>query len=924
MHALLLLSLCLAASDQARTQADVVVETPQLRAVLGPNGLWRSLVEKSTGTDLLRAQRQVPLASVAIGQKVHDANSLRALDRQWQIAFAGCDTQLILSVQPAPGWIAFRLQEIRGTRPDSVTLLRLATAITDHAGAHLGLAWNDRLAIGLRATNLQTQVTVARRKDHTQIVAVAQDQPGPRLEGSAVALLAVPTAQVKPTLAQLADSFHLPRNSAAGQDSKDLPAARESYWFVSLAEPDVDQWLRYCELADIRQILITSSAWCQQVGHYTFRPTYPAGLESLKRVVSRLQSRGIQVGMHCFASKISKTDAYVTPVPDRRFWVDMRATLAEDVDAQATSLRLLEDLSQWPGSPLTQRKYWEGGVTKHQEIVLDDEIVRYEQIGPEGQWNTLLGCRRGAWGTKAAAHRAGTEGRHYGVDGCINGYIIDQETGLLDEATGRLAAVFNACNFDLVYFDGGEDVDRNRFNYYVSNFQATAMSKFTRRPLVHMGTCLTHNLWHSFTRSGTVDTYLNTIHGRIAGGIPVDKWPTVREHIDRSVRRLANLADDMLPGELGWFGIWPKGPHTDGLQLDEIEYLMTKSLGYDAPISLETNLGQMESHPLTPGILQIVRAYQGLRRAGRVPAATRQALRETGKDWLLFRAMPDAVEQFVPVTRVETTAPGIRVWIGPLGQDTVAAVWHETGKDGRLLVPCPALSACDVEGKAIPVERSAGATSLALGPCRTTLRFARQDVTSVRALLAAAQFEARKLDVLWLQAEDYQRCEGATAKGSAVKVEDTEALGDFVVATQAQNLKQPHDWYWQYTVHIPRPGRWTIWARVRYPRGGDQSFGLGTPDEPLDLSGTRAIGNCGQAGKAWHWTGRGGGLTSAPPGMPITRKLPAGPFTFRIYPREGTGAALTAPRLDALCISEDPEYRPTDADAQAALQPAKR
>jgi hypothetical protein len=126
---------------------------------------------------------------------------------------------------------------------------------------------------------------------------------------------------------------------------------------------------------------------------------------------------------------------------------------------------------------------------------------------------------------------------------------------LLDEAQDRLAAVFNTAGFDMVYFDGGEDVDRSRFDYYVANFQANAMRKFRRRPIIHMGTIMTHGLWHSFARSSTVDTYLNTLSGAILGGKPPEKWPTVRDHIDQSVRYMLSVRADMMPGELGWFGI---------------------------------------------------------------------------------------------------------------------------------------------------------------------------------------------------------------------------------------------------------------------------------------------------------------------------------------------------------------------------------
>ena len=117
------------------------------------------------------------------------------------------------------------------------------------------------------------------------------------------------------------------------------------------------------------------------------------------------------------------------------------------------------------------------------EVVIDDEIIRYESIGPEGKWNTFLGCQRRAWGTKSLhpTSRKPSAGTTQST-ACINGYIIDQETDLLDEVTDQLAHVFNTCGFDMVYFDGCEDVDRRRFDYYAANFQAVAMSKSRSGP----------------------------------------------------------------------------------------------------------------------------------------------------------------------------------------------------------------------------------------------------------------------------------------------------------------------------------------------------------------------------------------------------------------------------------------------------------
>ena len=119
---------------------------------------------------------------------------------------------------------------------------------------------------------------------------------------------------------------------------------------------------------------------------------------------------------------------------------------------------------------------------------------------------------------------------------------------------------------------------------------------------------------------------------------------------------------------------------------------------------------------------------------------------------------------------------------------------------------------------------------------------------------------------------------------------------------------------------IPRAARWCVWARVRYTRPVDESFWFVPQTGDESASKPICLGNCGKNEAKWHWTARGGGSTAVPPGSPIVLKLPKGPFTFRIYGREGGAVAQNNPRLDCLCICDDPDYLPTDADARAALK----
>jgi hypothetical protein len=299
----------------------------------------------------------------------------------------------------------------------------------------------------------------------------------------------------------------------------------------------------------------------------------------------------------------------------------------------------------------------------------------------------------------------------------------------------------------MVYFDGGEDVDHRRFDYYVSKFQAAAMSKFTKRPLIHMGTIVTHHLWHSFTRSATVDTYPITLRSAIRAGAKVGEWPTVKQHVDHSVQYKQSVGEDRMPGELGWFGIWPAEKNSDGLQMDEIEYLMAKSLAYDAPISLQTSFGQMAAHPLTAGILEIVRSYEELRLSGAVPVSERERLRAPQRDFLLLR--DGSAPAFVDVAAAEVAGNrDVRAMAGVRGHDVVATVWHFTGQKGTLTItdaPTGAV-ALDVFGKPITVVHTDnGVWKIPLGPRRVTLVLPNSTMQSIKHLLGNARFAPAQL-----------------------------------------------------------------------------------------------------------------------------------------------------------------------------------
>ena len=930
--------LCFTQTNPATSAQPIVFQTKSCRAVLGENAIWQSLTETPSQRSLLATDRKTPIAYVQLNGKTHSANSARCQADRLIVGFSGVGTHLEYTLEQTDDWITFRLDRITGPRPQRITFLRIGVAITEHVGSRLNGAWDKQTAVIIRGTTRQTLCRPIRRLESTELTAAVQDAPGPKLEGSAATLLVVPTSDLKPVMARLAEAYGMPVNKTPdGVASKDTDMARDSYWFLSFAENEVDKVIECCRKTGFRQVMINSGAWCRSSGHYLFNTSrYPEGIESLKRTVDRFHKADILVGMHCFASKVSKVDPYVTPVPDRRFLVDRSAELANDLSADATTIPTTTDLSQWPGSPVAKQKVWEGTVEKHQEVVIDDEIIRYESIGPEGKWNTFLGCQRGAWGTKPAPHKSQTECRHYAVDGCINGYIIDQETDLLDEVTDQLAHVFNTCGFDMVYFDGCEDVDRRRFDYYAANFQAVAMSKFTKRPLIHKGGGFHHNLWHSFTSSATIDQYPGTYLAYLRAGGTIDQWPTCKDHIDRTAKRVVACHDDMIPGELGWFGINPADGEYDGLQYDEVEYLMCKSLAHDSPISLQTSFLRMEQHPLNEDILALIKRYETLRHQqygrpqmmlGGLSQEELERLKQPGKDFLIeMDVTGNPVVVDMQRVSVAGTNGDVRAFLGQPSdnpQYTLLTLWHGRGRDGKLALHTAVLpestvvseQGTDGDQSVLSVDGTPdGVLPVDHRYRKFVIRGASLD--QVRAAIEAATFTIRPPHRLWIQAANFTNSSGNMTTGSASGIEDPDALGDFIVSNSKIDRTGADGSYCEYIVQIPKKATWTFWARVRYPRGSDMSFGLVPDGQQVTLTGSQVFGNCGRNESKWHWTGRGGGITTVPPGSPIRLTLDKGEFRFRIYPREGPGTAQTNPRLDVICLCEDPDDLPTDDDAR--------
>jgi len=156
---------------------------------------------------------------------------------------------------------------------------------------------------------------------------------------------------------------------------------------------------------------------------------------------------------------------------------------------------------------------------------------------------------------------------------------------------------------------------------------------------------------------------------------------------------------------------------------------------------------------------------------------------------------------------------------------------------------------------------------------------------------------------------------------SRVGLSEAEALGEFLVpmVTATAETTAPDSWV-EFSAMVPKHGSYRLWGRVRFPAGAEESFRVSSANVASN-TGEPVLG-AGQDPRHWHWV-NGGAV-----------QLPAGPWTFRIHPQRAAAstfgplrwrqAELTqTPRLNLLCLTDDPSFVPTDAEAQTALRLAK-
>ena len=604
----------------------IVLANETLRYVIGADGTNLAFVDLATGQDYCKHEPATSVARAKVGEQWHDAATARADGDRIALTFADTPATATLAVTRHARHLVF---EVIAASDEVEELQLLNIELT------LGGSLEEPFAACALALNLQTRVREMPGPNR-RLAATCYQRFG--LAGAAVAIVASPTPDLRDALKEaVSASDTLPQSPLGGPWAMDAPINRASYLFAVPTEENVEDIIRTLKSIGFNQVQIHGGRGTYRFGDCLPNPNrYPNGVASVKAVIDRLHEEDIYVGMHPYAFFIDKATPWVTPVPDPGLASQATFTLAADLPADATTVPVLQSTAD--RSTITGF-FVRNSVT----LRIGEELITYSGVSKEPPYG-FTECTRGALGTTASAHPAGTEVHH--LKECFGLFVPDPYSSLFTEVIEANARFFNECGFDTIYqdaLDGGDTLGgRENSWHYEARFIWELWSRLERPAAVEYST-FHHHLWVLRSRHGAWDSP-SRAH---------------QQFIDRHV--ISNRRNDAmyLPSNLGWwaFHAW-RPPQVEPTFPDDIEHWCAKAIGTDSGLSLQ---GYNMALPAHQRLAAIVKQYEELRHAGHFSEDVKARLREPGAEFTLEQA-PDGAWQFRLVSSVQQRVRGMDGW----------------------------------------------------------------------------------------------------------------------------------------------------------------------------------------------------------------------------------------------------------------------
>ena len=659
--------------------ADLTFENESFKLVVGEDAVAKSLVVKATGEEALRPDSTVPLFSSTqtrpfnnevkliwpSKRTVYPANRIRREGDRLFVGFEIAPYEAVVEVKTAKDYIAFTLvdfidhpsdygrQKLRKPPLQEFRVLQLPVKDRANYGCWLGASWDEKAAVAILGTGVETQVDQERREGYRVFAAWAEY--GVRLRGVGAALIAAPGRErFLDAVASVEDDYALPKGVAARR----ADVMNESVYWVGDADPsNIDEHIRYAKEGGFRRMTLYYTCMCKDgsayyygLGDYDWRDSYPNKEADMRAMIAKMKAAGITPGLHVLQTHIGFESRYVTPEADPRLSIVRKFTLAAPIERD--EIRVQENTDDVVTEPLCR------------VLKFGTELIGYTDVKD----GVFTGLERGKYRTTVKSHARGEIGGlldvcEYSAHSCY----LDQDSDLQDEIAAKIKRIYD-CGFEFYYMDGSEGVVEP-MAYNVARSQYKVWRSFAKEPMFGSGAAKSHFGWHLLAGSNAFDIFGTDIFKAMIVKYPMTEVPI--------------MAQDFTRVNFGWWMFWAPGAEKapNGIQADHWEYGMSRAMGWECPMTVQMKLKELRRHPRRHDLLETLRRWQDFRSKDGLTADVKESLKCPSPEHHLYLNETGAYELHpIEMLPAPSKAPLARGFVFERNGKRVLAVWHQTGE----------------------------------------------------------------------------------------------------------------------------------------------------------------------------------------------------------------------------------------------------
>ncbi|MEN2281647.1 hypothetical protein AAGF08_05860 [Algoriphagus sp. SE2] len=632
-----------------------------LKISINDKGEIVNLIDQNTGTDYVLNDTIASLLSVRINNQYFQPKSASIKEETITLGFED-DVVAAIKIEEKETHLTFELVSI--TNNDIVELIvwgPYPTSIQKTISETVGVVRDDDFAIGIQALNIKTlggypwnesdrmpEFDFVREADpnnmhpesdgsvlyrveaaaplengstlqaytrnrtseriysdvgHEKIVAPPYDDGG--VIGSKIALFGSLEPQTLETIGAIEIAEGLPHPMIDGEWVKTNRNAAAAYLISNFTESTVDDAIALTKKAGLNYLYHygkTFETWGQ---FELYKGEFPNGIEGLKECVDKAAEEGIYMGTHFLSNFINTNDKYVTPIPDERLAKVGSSIILEDIDAKASVITIESPdfFNQMKNNNL-------------KTVMIGEELIRYGSVSEESPWQ-LLDCQRGAFDTKASSHKSGDKISKL-LDHGYKVFLTDAD--LTKEMSVTMANLYNQTGLRQISFDGLEGNRSTGLGTYGESLMPYTwynnLSDELKNHLIIDASRTTHFFWH--------------IYSRMNWGEPW--YAGFREsQTEYRFNNQAYFKRNFMPGMLGWFKMTPE------TSVEDMEWMLAKSAGYDAGYALVADLTTVNQNGNSDRILELIGDWEKLRISNSFSAAQKEVMRDSEKEFTLTR-----------------------------------------------------------------------------------------------------------------------------------------------------------------------------------------------------------------------------------------------------------------------------------------------